>query len=568
MCCIMMAATASLHLHRPFARLLPESLTVIPTINSVLQSLNPQNPKTHLNPDPSILDQFSPYLTPNVVIQVVKNQTSPYHSLFFFNWASSPGSNPNHYRHSHFCYIAITDKLLSHKLFSLAAELLETHNKFSDFMVGKFIKAHGDLGHLKWSVKLFDRVKRRELEGCLFSYNSLLGVLVKANKVSHAWGYFGQIVIKTSIVKPDVSTYTTMIRGLCKMGMIEDAEKLFDEMSCPKNLMTYNVIIDGFCKKGLVEKAQRILDQMVRDETSSPDIVSYTTLIDGYCKKGELGNAMRCFDEMVSRGNCEPNVLTYNVLINGLCLNGDVDEARKMMSRMRLSGLRDNIATHTSLLKGYCIAGRSDEAIKHFKEMINLGMSLDGKSYAVIVNEYCKLARPDEAVALLREMRVRGISPSLGSFNAVLRSFIKLKGHDKAILLLKQMPQWGCSPNFISYSEVIIGLLGADGRIQDVDMLVNDMIQNGHGLDTTLYSSLIQAYCINGDARKAVCLFKEMIREKLLIRKECFEILVKELHLKGLVHEVKNLFDQMRNSCPACDLETYEGVLNECLVSP
>ncbi|PIN19883.1 hypothetical protein CDL12_07430 [Handroanthus impetiginosus] len=219
---------------------------------------------------------------------------------------------------------------------------------------------------------------------------------------------------------------------------------------------------------------------------------------------------------------------------------------------MRLSGLRDNIATHISLLKGYCIAGRSDEAIKHFKEMINLGMSLDGKSYAVIVNEYCKLVRPDEAVALLREMRVGGIIPSLGSFNAVLRRFIKRK-----------MPQWGCSPNFISYSEVIIGLLGADGRMQDVDMILN-----GHGLDTALYSSLIQAYCINGDARKAVCLFKEMIREKLLIRKECFEILVKELHLKGLVHEVKNLFDQMRNSCPACNLETYESVLNMCLVSP
>ncbi|KAL6534044.1 hypothetical protein OROHE_013877 [Orobanche hederae] len=559
------AATAPRHMHKPLAHLLHESLSVIPTIKSLLQSLNLQNPKSHQNPDPSILDQFSPYLTPDLVIEIVKNQTSPYNSLFFFTWASSPNPNPNHYRHPHFCYIAITDKLLSHKLFSLAADLLKTHNKFSDFMVGKFIKAHGDLGHLKWAVKLFHQLKNRELEGCLFSYNVLLGVLVKANKVRLAWCYFGLIVIKAGIVKPDASTYTTMIRGLCKVGMTGDAEKLFDDMSYTKNLTTYNVMIDGFCKKGLVGKAQKIIDQMIKDEACLPDTVSYTTLIDGYCKKRDFGNAMRCFNEVVSRGNCEPNVLTYNALINGLCLNGDVEEARRMMTKMRLSGVRDNIATHTSLLKGYCIANRSEEAIKYFKELVNLGMSLDGKSYAVILNENCKLGRPDDAIMILKKMRVKGINPSLASFNAVLRSFIKLREFDKALLFLKEMPRWGCCPNFISYYEVIIGLVGAKGRMKDVDILVNDMIQQGHGLDTALYNSLIQAYCEAGNVRRAVCIFEEMISESLMIRKDCFEVLVKESRSRGLIHEVENLLNQMRNRNPACDVETYRGVLNECL---
>ncbi|KAG8375725.1 hypothetical protein BUALT_Bualt10G0130300 [Buddleja alternifolia] len=432
-------------------------------------------------------------------------------------------------------------------------------------MVGKFVKAHGDLGHLKWAVKLFHQVRERELGDCLFSYNALLGVLVKANMVSHAWGYFGHIVIKSRVVNPDVSTYTTMIKGLCKIGMIDDAEKLFDEMSCVKNLMTYNVIIDGFCKKGFVEKAQRVVNEMVGNEACLPDIVSYTTLMDGYCKKGEFEKAMRCFHEMVSRKNCEPNVLTYNVLINGLCSNGDVDEAKRMMSKMRLSGVRDNIATHTSLLKGYCIAGRSNEAIKHFKEMVNLGMSLDGKPYAVIINEYSKLGRPDEGVVLLKEMRGKGIKPSLASFNALLRSFIKLREFDKAILLLKQMPRMGCYPNFLSYSEVIIGFLEVKGRMQEVEMLVSEMIQNGHSLDTTLYSSLINAYCISGDISKAVWFFKEMIGERIVIRNDCFEVFVKEMCSRGLVLEVENLFNQMRENCLMSDVETYQSVLNECL---
>ncbi|KAH6761362.1 hypothetical protein C2S51_018311 [Perilla frutescens var. frutescens] len=557
----MATAAVSRHVHKPLSYLLSDTLSIIPAIKSLLQSLNSQ---IHQNPSPAILNQFSPYLTQDLVIEVIKSQTSPYLSLFFFNWASNPIPNPNNYCHSHFCYIAITDQLLSHKLFSSAADLLKSHNKFSDFMVGKFIKAHGDLGHLKWCVHLFNQVKRDDFGRCLFSFNALLGVLVKARKVSHAWGYFGNIVVKSSVVIPDVSSYSTMIRGFCKVGMVEDAEKLFDEMICEKNLMTYNIIIDGLCKNGLVERAQRIVDRMVEDEACcSPDVIAYTTLIDGYCKKGEIGNALKCFDEMVSKGSCEPNVLTYNALINGLCLNGDVDEAKRMMSRMRLAGLRDNIVTHTSLLKGYCYAGRSDEAIKHFKQMVSLGMSLDAKSFAVIANEYCKLGRPDEAVGIIKEMRARSIIPTLNICNAVLRSLIKLQELDKAICFLKQMPQWGCRPNFISYNEVIMGLVVDKGSLQDVDMVVNCLIQDGHALDTSLYSLLIQAYCINGNVEKASDLFEEMIGKNLVIKRDSFEVFVEECSSRGLANEVENLFDQMRNSCSAFDVVTYQSVLNQ-----
>ena len=56
-------------------------------------------------------------------------------------------------------------------------------------------------------------------------------------------------------------------------------------------------------------------------------------------------------------GRCSLNVVTYNALIEGLCLSGEADEARKMMSRMRLNGLKEDVATNTSLLKGFCIVG-------------------------------------------------------------------------------------------------------------------------------------------------------------------------------------------------------------------
>ncbi|KAM7507450.1 hypothetical protein LguiA_017903 [Lonicera macranthoides] len=519
----------------------PSSL--VSSITSLLQTLNPQNP------DPSLLNQFSPHLNPNFVTQVINNnQTNPDHALLFFNWASNPNPNPTNYSHTHHCYIAITDLLLSHNLFSKATQLLQSSNKFSDFMVGKFIKAHGDRGHIQWAMHLFHQVKNREMGRCLFSYNAILGVLVRANRVDLARGIFDEIV-KEGVVNLDVSTYTTMIRGFCKMGMIADAEKVFDEMPCKPNLVTYNTLVNGFCKKGLMESARILVSRMVESKDCLPDT------------KGKLDEAKKCFDEMVSR-NCEPNVLTYNALVYGMCLSGNVDEAKRMLSKMRLNGLKDDVATHTSLLKGYCIIGRLDEAAKHLKEMVSLGMEPDVKSYGVVVNECCKLNKPNEAIRLLSEMKGRGISPSVSSFNAVFRVLVDSGELDRAILLLKQMPQMGCSPNFLSYNAVILGLIRAKRRMRQVERLVSDMRRDGHNLDATLYSCLLEAYCEEGSEEMAMQVFQEMIDKAYVVNLESFAISVKLLCDNGKVFEAEKFFEKMSCSCPVIDLDRYRRVLD------
>jgi pentatricopeptide repeat protein len=186
------------------------NVTLVNSITSLLTTLNPQNPNpSNLSSIP--LNRFSPDLNPKLVIQVIKNQTNPYHALFFFNWASNPTPNPKNYFHTHGCYLAITDVLLSHSLFSTAFSLLQKSHKISDFVVGKFIKAYGDRGDIRGAIHWFHTAKSIENGRCLFSYNAILGVLVRANRISLAKACYDQIV-KEGVVKPDVSTYTTMIR--------------------------------------------------------------------------------------------------------------------------------------------------------------------------------------------------------------------------------------------------------------------------------------------------------------------------------------------------------------------
>ncbi|MFQ6653085.1 hypothetical protein Gotur_024658 [Gossypium turneri] len=542
-----------------------QALDLIPIVNSItslLQTLNPRNP-IPINLTSSPLSRFSPFLDPNLVTLVIHKQTNPYHALFFFNWASNPNPNPNNYSHNHTCYEAITDLLLRHSLFHPTVKLLEKSQKLSDFFVGKIIKAYGDRGNIKAAIFWFNKAKSFEKDKYFYSFNSILGVLVKANLIDLVETLFDNVV-KEGVVQPDVSSYTILMRGLCKKGMVESARKVLDEMPCKPNLIAYNTLINGYCKNGDLESASLVFDKILTEADSLPDVVTYTTLIDGYCRKGEFVEAKRCLNMMMKAG-CSPNVVTYNAIIYALCLKGEVDEAKKMITEMRLNGVKDNTATHLNILKGLAVAGRSLEALEYFKWMAGCNMNLDAKAYIVVVKEYCKLRKIDEAIFLLKGMCERGFSHNVSCFNSVFRALVELNALDRAVLLLKQMPQMGCMPNSVSYRTVICGLCGTEGRMREVGYLVDDMLRYGIPVDATMYGCMLEGYSKAGNEDMAIQVFNEMIGKSYIISSESFSVFVKMLCAEGMIEKAENFFEDICRTFPVVERDGYRKILDKHL---
>ncbi|KNA11374.1 hypothetical protein SOVF_135850 [Spinacia oleracea] len=454
------------------------------------------------------------------------------------------------------------DLFLSHRLFSSATQFLESHRKVCDFTIARMIKAYGAQSNLRGAIDWFHRVKMVEKEGnCISSCNNLLGVLVRANRIKMAAAIFDQVVAE-GVIKLNVITYTTMIRGYVKIGRIEDAQKVFDEMQCRPNMVTYGTLLSGFCKKGMMVEARQIVDKMIMSQDCLPNLVSYTTLIDGYCKKGEMEAAMTCLNEMVRQG-IEPNLITYNTIVNGFCLIGKVDEAKKMMTKMRFDGVKDDVFTHTSLLKGYCVVGGVDEAHKHLKDMTTLGIKPDVVAYGVVVNEYCKLGKANEAIALLREMIAGGVRPSVSSFNAVLKVLVERGELDEAVLFLKWMPEIGLAPNYLSYFTVISSLSITGRRVQQVGELVDSMLRDGHRLDHKVYSSLIVMYCKNGDMETAARVVADAMRDGNVINVDTFAVFVEGYFVKESVADAEQIALELIKRCPGSMSDDYQRVLKE-----
>lgn len=63
-------------------------------------------------------------------------------------------------------------------------------------------------------------------------------------------------------IDPDINTCNLLLHGLCSMGKVDDAVKLWVECEnhgLVANVYTYGVMIEGYCKAGRSEDTEHLL---------------------------------------------------------------------------------------------------------------------------------------------------------------------------------------------------------------------------------------------------------------------------------------------------------------------
>jgi pentatricopeptide repeat protein len=66
-------------------------------------------------------------------------------------------------------------------------------------------------------------------------------------------------------LQPNVQIYTTIINGLCKEGLLDEALEAFrnmEEDGCPPDEFSYNVIIRGFLQHKDESRAVHLIGEM------------------------------------------------------------------------------------------------------------------------------------------------------------------------------------------------------------------------------------------------------------------------------------------------------------------
>ncbi|KAL5991044.1 hypothetical protein ACLOJK_011950 [Asimina triloba] len=445
----------------------------------------------HSPHSPARSDFFNHVLSPSVAGAVVKRLSgwSPKVALDFFEYTKSD-FGLSHVVETYRCLIKV---LCRTGLLGAAGVVLE-HMTIDGHIadgsaIGFLVSAHAQAGNFDSAMRLLVKALECKCRVNSVVYNNLLNLMVKKERIEGAVQFF-----RAGYFVPDTCTFNIVIKGLCRLGKVDQAFVFFNEMKssdCCPDTITYNTLVDGLCWGENVGRARELLNEMLSNGVCTPDVVTFTSIIAGYCRAGQTEEASSVFNEMVSKFGIRPTLVTYNVMIDGYGKAGDIASALLLFEKMARNGCRPDVVTLTSLIDGYCRNGQLDDAVKLWNEMKERKLLPNVYTYAAVINGLCKENRLSEARDLLIKLKGRrDIVPRPFMYNPVIDGFCKSGNVDEANVIVKEMEEKGCLPDKLTFTILIIGHC-MKGRMHEAIGLFDRMLTIGCPVDDITVSSLV-----------------------------------------------------------------------------
>ncbi|KAK3132031.1 hypothetical protein QOZ80_6AG0514850 [Eleusine coracana subsp. coracana] len=243
----------------------------------------------------------------------------------------------------------------------------------------------------------------------------------------------------------DVVSWTTMVGGLCKLGLVDEAREVFDEMP-ERNLISWNAMISGYVKAGRFLDALDVFDEMralgvqgngfvassavvactgagalargrevhqwVKQSGIEVDEKLATAVVDMYCKCGCVEEAWCVFEALPVKG-----LTTWNCMIGGFAVHGRGRNAIRLFGRMETEGVSPDDVTLVNVLTACAHAGMVSEGRHYFNHIVQrYGVEPKMEHYGCMVDLYGRAGMLDEAKKVIDDMPME---PDFGVLGAL-----------------------------------------------------------------------------------------------------------------------------------------------------
>ncbi|KAL7091471.1 hypothetical protein ACP275_12G108100 [Erythranthe tilingii] len=294
-------------------------------------------------------------------------------------------------------------------------------------------------------------------------------------------------------------TTTDLTNMYMKLGLVDSASKLFDEISDP-SVSILNVVISGFSQSGLFEEGFRVFElfcvpNLRLDSVTVASVVSAcrnvvigmlvhclgvkigverddyaaTSLMKMYLNCGELDSAAMLFGLIDNK-----NVVCFNAYLSGLAQNGVVETVLCSFIEMRkMLYLNPDVVTMISVLSacgnGNCVRfGRQVHGL-----IVKFELEGDTNVGTGLVDMYSKCGSWQCAYSVFREM--------------------------------------GSSRNLITWNSMIAGMMLNDQSENATDLFVELDGEVGLEADSATWNSMISGFSQLGKADEAFLFFRKML---------------------------------------------------------
>jgi pentatricopeptide repeat protein len=223
------------------------------------------------------------------------------------------------------------------------------------------------------ALAIYKEMRKQGVECSNVTFNSVLDVI--ARHVSDSDEMAGVLDdMRASQIRPDVVTYSILIKASCAAGNLGNAMSLFEQLK-QENLVldeiAFNSLLNGCSKNNKVSYAETVFQSM-RELGVKPSNVTFSILVKMYGKAKMLDKAAEIMDLMETEYKEKPNLFVYTCLIQACVQNMQVKRGWDLFHAMQDKGIEPDAVTYGTLIHGCVYANKFDLAMILVKRAYNV----------------------------------------------------------------------------------------------------------------------------------------------------------------------------------------------------
>ena len=488
------------------------------------------------------------------------------------------------------------------KAWKIFGEMYKNQINPDNFTLSTLFRGIKSMDHYEYLIKGINLVKERSdcidiilinvlLDACIKLKDSkdfldLFDSLIKGkfsnkeNNINNEINHNNENYINNNnnqiIIKPDLITYNTFIKGCTQLKLYDKVDYVFEHLiinndtKITPNDVTFNSLIDAYVRQNNMNKVFKLISTMQQYHIK-PDNFTYTTIIKGLNKdsfslsnnnnindyknnnKNELDLAFQLFEKV--KQFSKPDEILYNCIMDACLRFNKVDKMLELYKEMLDNNIPPSSVTCGIVIKGYGMKGDVDSALKVYQHMKINKIQISSVTYGCLINVCTKNNKLSKAFELYESLTKEGIEMNTILYTTLIKAYSKTKNVNKVVEILNIMiKSKNAKPNIITYNSVIDCCI----KCQNFDLAYkyyNYLIQNNQ------INATINNYNNDSIIRPDIITFSTLIKGE--IHNGCFgkaKVLMNKMFEYDYIKPDCILLNTLLDGCEKCNC--YEDALD------
>ncbi|XP_062161336.1 pentatricopeptide repeat-containing protein At3g24000, mitochondrial [Alnus glutinosa] len=327
--------------------------------------------------------------------------------------ASGAGPNNRHGQHVHafsFKYGYVSNVYVGSALVDMYARFdhMDDARLIFDGLASKnevswnaLIAGYARKGQGEHALSLFREMQREDFNPTQFTYSSVFSACASSGSLEQ--GKWVHAHMTKSGGKLVAFAGNTLLDMYAKSGSIEDAKKIFDRL-VKRDVVSWNSMLKGYSQHGLGKETVQCFEEMLRIGTE-PNDVTFLCVLSACSHTGLLDEGQYYFELMKKKCMIEPHVAHYVTIVDLLGRAGLLDRALKFIRELPI----EPTAAAWKALLGACRMHKNMELGAYAAERVFELDPYDSGPQVLLSNIYASARRWGDVSKVRKMMKESGL---------------------------------------------------------------------------------------------------------------------------------------------------------------